>query len=67
MAALLADSGISAWITLTCRDRNRVAVEALMVHGHIIAARRADMMRRDGDVGRAIYALQTDPVQLSST
>jgi methylenetetrahydrofolate reductase (NADPH) len=27
MAVLLADSGISAWITLTCRDRNRVVLE----------------------------------------
>jgi 5,10-methylenetetrahydrofolate reductase len=27
MAALLSDSGISAWITLTCRDRNRVVLE----------------------------------------
>jgi len=27
MAALLADSAISAWITLTCRDRNRIVLE----------------------------------------
>jgi hypothetical protein len=49
------------------RDRNRVAVEAPMVHGHIIAARRADLMRQMETVRRAIYASQTDLDQLSST
>jgi hypothetical protein len=41
--------------------------EALMVHGHATAARRADLVRRDGDSGPAICALQTDLAQRSST
>jgi hypothetical protein len=48
-------------------NRNHEAVEALMVHVHIPAARRADLMRQIETAGRAIYALQTDPAQLSST
>jgi hypothetical protein len=42
------------------RDGNHVTMEALVVHGHATDARRADFVRRDEDVGRAIYALQTD-------
>jgi len=38
-----------------------------MVHGHITAATRADLVRRDADMSRAIYALQTDLDQRSST
>jgi hypothetical protein len=35
-------------------------MEALMVHRHTIAARRADLLRRMQTAGRAIYALQAD-------
>jgi hypothetical protein len=49
------------------RDGNHVAMEALMVHGHATAARRADLVRRDETVDLAIYALRPDPVQRSST
>jgi hypothetical protein len=49
------------------RDGNHVAMEALMVHGHAIAATRADLVRRDKTVGRANYALQTDLDQRSNT
>jgi hypothetical protein len=49
------------------RDGNHVVMEALMVHGHATAATRADLVRRDETVGRAICALQTDLDQRSST
>jgi hypothetical protein len=38
-------------ISQKSRDGNHVAMEALMVHGHATAARRADLVRRDGDSG----------------
>jgi hypothetical protein len=49
------------------RVGNHVATEALMIHRHTTAARRADLLRQMEIVGRAIYALQTDLDQLSST
>ena len=49
------------------RAGNHVAMEALMVHGHATAARRADLVRRDQDSRPAIYALQTDLAERSST
>jgi hypothetical protein len=49
------------------RDGNHMAMEALMVHGHTSAATRADLVRRDADSGPAIYALQPDLNQRSST
>jgi hypothetical protein len=49
------------------RDENHVAMEALMVDGHAIAATRADFVPRIETAGRRIYALQTDLHQRSST
>jgi hypothetical protein len=49
------------------RNGNHVTMEALMVHGHATDARRADFVRRDGNSQPAIYALQTDCDQRSST
>jgi hypothetical protein len=49
------------------RDRNRVAMEDLMVHDRVTAARRADLVRRGKTVGRANTALQTDLNQRSNT
>jgi hypothetical protein len=49
------------------RDRNHAALEALMIHGHIIAASRGELVWRDDGVGRAGYASQTDLDRRSST
>jgi hypothetical protein len=42
-------------------------MEALMVHGRFTIPNRADLVRRDETIGRAIYALQTNLDQHSST
>jgi hypothetical protein len=49
------------------RDGNHMAMEALTIHGHTTAARRGDLVRREGDNEQAIYALQSDLDQRSST
>jgi hypothetical protein len=49
------------------RGRNRVAMEDLMVHDRVAAARRADLARRGKTVARANTALQADLDQRSNT
>jgi len=44
-----------------------MSMEALTVHGHTIAATRADLRDEMETVGRAVSALQTDLARRSST